>query len=125
MMTSKQIINDVKESFKELNYSILYQDTIPVQLVGLYDNSPIFVIQFSDGTINFETLYKNGSYKKFIKPTINEQEKFLVESEGVSFYYVMHRSLIQKLIPKVILAFKNYYISNKKELIENDFLCRR
>jgi hypothetical protein len=93
--------------------------------VGSYDNSPIFVIQFSDGTINFETLYKNGSYKKFIKPTINEQEKFLVESEGVSFYYVMHRSLIQKLIPKVILAFKNYYISNKKELIENDFLCRR
>ena len=67
MMTSKQIINDVKESFKELNYSILYQDTIPVQLVALYDNSPIFVIQFSDGTINFETLYKNGSYKKRTK----------------------------------------------------------
>ena len=79
MMTSKQIINDVKESFKELNYSILYQDTIPVQMVGSYGNSPIFVIQFSDGTINFETLYKNESYKKFIKPKINEQEKFLVE----------------------------------------------
>lgn len=125
MMTSKQIINDIKCNFNELNYTITYQDKIPVKLVGTYDSSPIFTVYFSDGTINFETLYKNNSYKKYIKPNVTDAEQFLIESSGVSFYYYMNRSLIKQLIPKIILALKNYYISNKLENLEYDFRCRR
>lgn len=124
-MNSQQIINDVKGNFRELNYNLTFQDDIPVKMVGTYENSPIFVINFSDATIDFEDLYNNVAYKKEIKPVVNECEKFLIESRGVSFYYTMHRSMIQKLIPKIIIAFKNYYISHRKEIIENDFACRR
>lgn len=124
-MNSQQIINDVKGNFRELNYNLTLQDDIPVQLVGVYENSPIFVVNFSDATITFEQLYKNDAYKKHIKPLISESEKFLIESSGVSFYYTMNRSMIQKLIPKIVIALKNYYISHRKETIENDFTCRR
>jgi hypothetical protein len=125
MMKSQQIINDVKNNFKELNYSIIYQEDLPVKMIGIYETSPIFTINFSDGSIDFEDTFNNKSYKNYIKPTITDSEKFLVESSGVCFYYYMHRSLIQKLIPKIVLAIKNYYIKFRKETIENDFACRR
>ena len=124
-MNSQQIINDVKVNFRELNYNLTLQDDIPVKLVGTYENSPVFVINFSDATIDFEDLYNNDAYKKQIRPIVNESEKFLIESSGVSFYYTMHRSMIEKLIPKIIIALKNYYISHRKETIEHDFSCRR
>lgn len=125
MMNSKQIINDVKNNFNELTYTITYQDNIPVNMVGYYINTPLFVINFSDGTINFETLYNNTTYKTFIKTSINDAEKFLIESGGVSFYYHMNKGLLQQLIPKIILSFKKYYILNKKETISYDFCCGR
>lgn len=125
MMNSKQIISDVKNNFNELNYSITYQDNIPVNMVGSYNNSPVFVINFSDGTINFEYLYNNANYKNYIKPSMNDAEKFLIESGGVSFYYHMNKGLLQQLIPKIILSFKNYYITNRKENISYDFCCGR
>lgn len=125
MMTSKQIINDIKSNFNELNYTISYQDDLPVKMVGTYESTPIFTVYFSDGTIDFETVYKNNSYKNYIKPEVNDAEKFLIESSGVSFYYYMNRSLIKQLIPKLILALKNYYINNRMENLEYDFKCRR
>ncbi|MBO7691866.1 MAG: hypothetical protein J6T10_04430 [Methanobrevibacter sp.] len=125
MMTSKQIINDIKSNFNELNYTISYQDDLPVKMVGTYESTPIFTVYFSDGTIDFETVYKNISYKNYIKPEVNDAEKFLIESSGVSFYYYMNRSLIKQLIPKLILALKNYYINNRMENLEYDFKCRR
>lgn len=124
-MTSKQIINDIKSNFNELNYTISYQDDLPVKMVGTYESTPIFTVYFSDGTIDFETVYKNISYKNYIKPEVNDAEKFLIESSGVSFYYYMNRSLIKQLIPKLILALKNYYINNRMENLEYDFKCRR
>ena len=125
MMKSQQIINDVKTNFKELNYSVVYQDDLPVKMVGTYEGSPVFVINFSDGSIDFEDTFKNKSYKNYIKPVMTDPEIFLVESSGVCFYYYMHRTLIQKLIPKIVLALKNYSIKFRKETMENDFTCRR
>lgn len=125
MMNSQQIIKDVKNNFRELNYSVVYQDDLPVKMIGTYESSPVFVIYFSDGSIDFADTFENKSYKTYIKPNMTEPERFLIESSGVSFYYYMHRTLIQKLIPKIVLALKNYYIKNRKETMENDFTCFR
>ena len=84
-MNSQQIINDVKVNFRELNYNLTLQDDIPVKLVGTYENSPVFVINFSDATIDFEDLYNNDAYKKQIRPIVNESEKFLIESSVLVF----------------------------------------
>lgn len=126
MMTiQEKIINEVKNDYRELKYKITYQDDIPNTMVGFYTNTPLFVVNFSDSSINFEMLYNNEIYKKYIKPYINEQEKFLIESSGVNFNYILHRSMIQKLLPKIIISIKKYYILHRMESIDYDFKYRR
>ena len=75
--------------------------------------------------MNFECIYMNKAYHSMIKNGLNESERFLIESGGVSFEYFLHKKMIQKMIPKIILNLKKFYISIRKETIENEFRFRR
>ena len=123
-LNSQEIINEFKSNYFELNFDIKYQDNIPEKMIGLYDGSPIFVYDFYNKSVSFDGLYDSTAYKKFIQPNILNSEKFLIESSGVNFDYNLHRSLITKLIPKIVLGFKKYYIDVKQEMINEDFQCR-
>lgn len=122
-LNTEQIINEIKSNFNDMNFDIQYQDNIPANLVGFYKNSHIFVLNLFDKSVSFQNLYQNYVYQKYIKPTMLNSEKFLVETEGVNFDYNLHRSLLTKLIPKIVLGFKKYYINNKQEMINEDFKC--
>ena len=72
----------------------------------------------------FNNLYQNYAYQKYIRPTLMYNERFFIESEGVKFDYNLHRSLLLKIINKIVIGFKKYYICNKEEEINEDFKCR-
>lgn len=122
-LNTKQIIDEIKSNFTGINFDIQYQDNIPVNMIGRYKQSHIFVFNIFDRSVSFNNLYQNYVYKKYIKPTILNSEKFLIETEGVQFDYNLHRSILIKLIPKIILGFKKYYINNMEDNINEDFKC--
>lgn len=123
-LNTDQIISEMKSNFIGLKFDIKYQDNVPMNLVGLYHNSHIFEFNLFDKSVSFKNLYQNYVYQKYIKPTMQNSEKFLIETEGVNFDYNLHRSLLIKLIPKIVLGFKKYYINNNEEKINEDFKCR-
>lgn len=122
-LTAEQIIEDIKSNCSGLNFDIKYQGNIPAEVDVLYNNSHIFDLSLFDKTISFNNLYQNYVYQKYIKSTILTSEKFMIESEGVRFDYNLHKSLITKLIPKIVLGFKKYYINNKEYELNEDFKC--
>lgn len=123
-LNAEQIINEIKSNFNEMSFDVKYQDNVPAYMIGFYKNSHVFVFNLFDRSVSFKNFYQNYVYQKYIKPTMLNSEKFLVETEGVNFDYNLHRSLLTKLIPKIVLGFKKYYINNKQETINEDFQCR-
>lgn len=123
-LNAEQIINEIKSNFNEITFDVKYKDNVPVYMVGFYKNSNIFVFNLFDRSVSFKNFYQNYVYQKYIKPTMLNSEKFLVETEGVNFDYNLHRSLLTNLIPKIVLGFKKYYIKHKQETINEDFQCR-
>lgn len=122
-LNAQQIVEDFKNNYFDMNFDIKYQDNIPAELVGFYKKSHIFVFSFFDKSVSFNNLYQNYVYHKYIKPTLQYNERFFIESEGVKFDYNLHRSLLLKIITKIVIGFKKYYICNKEEEINEDFKC--
>ena len=118
----ENIEKDLKHNFPEFNY--YFCGKYFEKIIGFFNGEEIFIADKNNKTVSFTPLYENEIYKKYIKPNLKTNELFLIETEGIEFDYKLHKSLLMKLFPKIIFGFKNYYISIKKEKIDEDFKCR-